>query len=197
MVINKFSELLEKIQSCRHCEDHLPCPPKPVLQVHPDAKILIAGQAPGRKVQESCIPFDDASGDKLRRWLGVDKKQFYNEKQFAIVPMGFCFPGTSKQGDLPPRPECAAQWRQALLAQLPNIQLTLVIGQYAQQYHFGGKKMSVTDRVKQWKDYTPSRLALPHPSPRNIRWFQSNPWFDEQVIPYLQLQVQRLLNLGG
>lgn len=185
--------LLTEIKACRLCKDHLHHEPRPVLQVHPDARLLIAGQAPGRKVHLSGVPFDDASGDRLRQWLGVSAEVFYNPKLVAILPMGFCFPGTGKSGDLPPRPECAPAWRKPLVDALSNIRLTLVIGQYAQAYYFPGPKMSLTQRVKAWREVWPQRMPLPHPSPRNNIWLRRNPWFEAELIPELQSQVQALL----
>ena len=148
-----FSSLLSDVRACTICKAHLPSGPRPVLQLHPKANILIAGQAPGRKVHESGVPFDDASGDRLREWLGVTKEIFYDPKQIAILPMGFCFPGSGKSGDLPPRPECAPAWRKPLLAQLHQLKMTLVLGQYAQAYHFGEESSSLTELVKSWRTY--------------------------------------------
>lgn len=161
--------------------------------MHREARILIAGQAPGRRVHLSGIPFDDPSGDRLRDWLGVDRRTFYDPRRFAILPMGFCYPGTGANGDLPPRPECAPAWRAPLLAALPAIQLTLVVGQYAQAYHLPGAPTSVTEAVKGWRDQWPSVLPLPHPSPRNQRWLVTNPWFARQVLPALRRRVRELL----
>ena len=138
-----FESLLYEVRSCTLCSEHLPLGPRPVLQLHPDAKILVAGQAPGRKVHESGVPFSDASGDRLRDWLGLDSETFYDSQQVAILPMGFCFPGTGKSGDLPPRPECTTQWRGDLLGLLPNLRLTLVIGQYAQGYHLADRRKTM------------------------------------------------------
>ena len=155
--------LLDDVRRCRLCEPELPFAARPVLQGSTTASILIAGQAPGRRVHESGIPFNDASGERLREWMGIDKAVFYDARQIAILPMGFCYPGTGKSGDLPPRPECAATWRQALLQQLPQIQLTLVMGQYAQTWHCGRGSLSLTERVKGWRDNWPQMLPLPHP----------------------------------
>jgi uracil-DNA glycosylase len=188
-----FLSLLHEVRACTICEAHLPCPPRPVVQLHPRAKILIAGQAPGRKVQASGIPFDDASGDRLRRWLGIDRATFYTPEHIAILPMGFCFPGTGTSGDRPPRPECAPAWRQVLLNQLTHLDLTLAIGNYAQAYHLGGTHRSVTERVKSWRDYWPTVMPLPHPSPRNNRWLRQNPWFEAELIPVLQARVSDIL----
>ena len=185
--------LKHEVLACALCAEHLPLGPRPVIQFHPQAKILIAGQAPGRKVHESGVPFDDASGERLRDWLGVDKATFYNPQHFAILPMGFCFPGTGKSGDLPPRPECAPAWRGPLLQQLQQLELTLVLGQYAQAYHLDGAKSSVTDLVKGWRDHWPAQLPLPHPSPRNNLWLKRNAWFESDVLPVLRGRVSGVL----
>ncbi len=188
-----FSTLVEDVRACSICAPHLPHGVRPVLQIDPEAAILIAGQAPGRKVHETGIPFNDASGDRLREWMGVSKATFYNAKKIAILPMGFCYPGTGKTGDLPPRPECAIAWRDKLLAQLSRLQLTLVVGQYAHSYHLPANKMTVTDTVKSWQDYWPILLPLPHPSPRNNLWLKRNPWFEAEVIPVLRKRINELL----
>lgn len=167
---------------------------RPVLQVSRTAKILIAGQAPGRRVHESGIPFDDPSGDRLRQWLGVDKATFYDAGKVAIVPMGFCYPGTGKSGDLPPRKECAVEWHAQLLSQMAQIELTVVIGQYAIDWHVPqDKKKTLTETVKNWREYWPSKLVLPHPSPRNNIWLKKNPWFEAELLPPLKDRVHGLL----
>ena len=192
--MQKLVSLLKEVRSCSLCKEHLPLGPRPVVQAHEQARILIAGQAPGNKVHQSGIPFDDASGDRLRDWMGISKEIFYDDKRIALLPMGFCFPGTGKSGDLPPRKECAPQWRDRLLAQLPNIQLTLVIGQYAQAWHLpDGANTSVTQHVLDWQKNWPHTLPLPHPSPRNNIWLKQNPWFAEQVLPALKAQVKIIL----
>nr|WP_243436256.1 uracil-DNA glycosylase family protein [Acanthopleuribacter pedis] len=183
--------MLQEIKNCRLCAAHLPMGPRPVLQVDPAARILIAGQAPGRRVHESGVPFDDPSGDRLRAWLGVDRNTFYDPRCFAIVPMGFCYPGTGKSGDLPPRPECAEAWRAPVLALLANVQLTLILGTYALKYHTG-QTGPLTAQVKNWRQSWPHRLVLPHPSPRNNRWLKQNPWFEAEVVPHLQSAVSEL-----
>ncbi len=189
-----FSQLLESVRQCRICEKSLPLGPRPVLQVHPQARILIAGQAPGRRVHESGIPFDDPSGDRLREWLCVTRESFYDETKIAILPMGFCYPGTGKSGDLPPRPECAETWRQRLLERLPHIGLTLVIGQYAQRWHLTHTHRNLTETVRAWRDYGPHTIPLPHPSPRNNIWLKRNPWFAESLLPCLKKMTQEALN---
>lgn len=189
-----FIKLIDQVRHCTLCAEHLPHGVRPVLQIHPNAKILIAGQAPGRKVHESGIPFDDASGDRLRDWMGINKETFYNPEKIAILPMGFCYPGTGKSGDLPPRPECAVAWREKLMQQLPQLELILAIGQYAQAYHLPEKKKTLTETVLNWQDYLvadgPAILPLPHPSPRNNIWLKRNPWFVTDVLPALKKQIQ-------
>ena len=181
------------IAACQICKEHLPLGPRPVVQIDARARILIAGQAPGRKVHETGIPFNDPSGDRLRNWMGIDRETFYDARRVAILPMGFCYPGTGSAGDLPPRPECAAQWRQSVLAQLANLQLTLVIGQYAQAYHLPEVAGSVSDVVAGWRKHWPAALPMPHPSPRNNRWLKSNPWFEAKVLPALRARVGAVL----
>lgn len=188
-----FDQLVQQVRACTLCKDVLPEGPRPVVQLSRSSRILVVGQAPGRKVHETGIPFNDPSGDRLRQWMGVDREQFYNEEQVAILPMGFCFPGTGKSGDLPPRPECAETWREVLLGRRDKVELTLVIGQYAQAWHLPDSRKSVTDNVKAWREYWPGLLPMPHPSPRNIRWLKSNPWFEQEVIPRLQARIRELL----
>lgn len=188
-----LTTLIEEARACTICAQHLEHGVRPVFQIDSKAKILIAGQAPGRKVHESGIPFDDASGDRLREWMGVSKDTFYNAKKISILPMGFCYPGTGKTGDLPPRAECAIAWRAKLLKQLPQLQLTLVIGQYAQAYHLTKNRLSVTESVKAWQDYWPNIVPLPHPSPRNNGWLKRNPWFEDDILPNLRKRIVELL----
>ena len=185
--------LLGEVRACTLCAPHLPLGVRPVLQADAPARILVAGQAPGRKVQASGVPFDDASGERLRQWMGIDKSVFYNPAIIGIVPMGFCYPGTGKSGDLPPRRECAPQWRARLLALMPNVELTLVIGQYAMDWHLkSAKGINLTDTVKNWRRHWPAVLPLPHPSPRNNLWLKANPWFSDEVIPALQARVRQI-----
>lgn len=188
-----ISALLKDVRSCTICAEHLPLGPRPVLQFDGAARILIAGQAPGRKVHETGVPFNDASGDRLRDWLGLSPAQFYDPKQVAILPMGFCYPGTGKSGDLPPRPECARAWRAGLLAQLTQRKLTLVVGQYALAYHLPGESGSLTDIVGRWRSLDPDIVPLPHPSPRNNLWLARNPWFEKELIPELRQRVSEAL----
>ncbi len=191
--MTSLTSLLTEVRACEICAAHLPLGPRPIVQVHPQARILIAGQAPGRNVHDSGVPFKDASGDRLRAWLGISREAFYDANQIAILPMGFCFPGTGKSGDHPPRPECAPAWRSALLSRLTNIKLTLVIGQYAQAYHLPGAGASLTDVVLAWRENWPHTVPLPHPSPRNNLWLRRNPWFEEELIPALRNQVLKVL----
>lgn len=185
--------LAGRIRACTLCAG-LPLGPKPIFQFSSRAKILIVGQAPGRITHEKGIPFDDPSGVRLRSWLGLSTDQFYDPAKVAIVPMGFCFPGTGKGGDLPPRPECVSQWRASVLGALQSVELTVIIGRYAMDWHLPHlKKKSVTQVVQGWEDYWPEKVVLPHPSPRNNRWLKSNPWFDAKVLPSLQLRVEKML----
>ena len=193
-MVSDFNSLVRSIRSCTICQEQLPHGVRPVLQVSRTAKILIAGQAPGHRVHESGVPFDDPSGDRLRQWLGVDKATFYDEDKIAIVPMGFCYPGTGKSGDLPPRKECAAAWHAQLLPQMPQVELTVVIGRYAIDWHVPeAKTKTLTETVKNWREYWPSKLVLPHPSPRNNIWLKKNPWFEEELLPPLKERVRALL----
>lgn len=185
--------LIEQVKQCELCKPELAHGVNPVVQLHSTAKILIAGQAPGLAVHQSGVPFDDASGERLREWLGIDKAVFYDPKQVAILPMGFCYPGKSKSGDLPPLKQCAKTWRALLLAELDQIQLTIVIGKYAQDYHLDTAKQSLTETVKNWSDYPRSIMPLPHPSPRNNIWLAKNPWFAQQLLPELKCRVNDAL----
>jgi uracil-DNA glycosylase len=191
-------ELLDEIKKCTLCEPHLPLGANPVVRAHSDAKVLIIGQAPGTRVHATGIPWNDPSGDRLRQWLNVDRDTFYNESLFAIMPMGFCYPGKGKSGDLPPRPECAVKWHDKLLQHLPNIQLTLLIGQYAQRHYLNDHYKTLTERVRHWRelgadDGKITSIALPHPSPRNQLWLKKNPWFEKEVVPFLQAQITTMI----
>jgi uracil-DNA glycosylase len=192
-----LDRLLTEIRACRACADHLPLGPRPVLVAHPKARLLIAGQAPGTKVHASGIPWDDASGRRLRRWLGLEAAEFYDARRVAIVPMGFCYPGKSASGDLPPRPECRALWHDRLFERLPGLKLKVVIGQYALAYHLGGRVRrgsTLTEVVRAWRDFLPGHFVLPHPSPRNELWLRRNPWFEAEVVPVLQRAVHEVLD---
>ena len=192
--MNDLSSLLSEVRSCRICEAHLPLGPRPVVTVHPEARLLIIGQAPGTKVHASGVPWDDQSGKNLRRWLNMTNEEFYDETKVGIVPMGFCYPGKGKSGDLPPRPECAPQWHEQLHDQMPKIGLTLLIGQYAQQYYLGDDcPRTLTETVRQFDTWFPKYLPLPHPSPRNGVWIKRNPWFEQDLVPVLQEKVAEIL----
>ncbi|MBS1913880.1 MAG: uracil-DNA glycosylase family protein [Bacteroidetes bacterium] len=195
--IDRLPELLEQVRACRICEGALPLGPRPVLQAGGEARILIASQAPGRRVHHTGIPFDDVSGDRLRAWMGVDREVFYDATRIAILPMGFCFPGTGGSGDLPPRPECAPAWRRALLECMPNIRLTLLLGRYAQAWHLPDAPAKLTDVVAAWRSHWPDVLPLPHPSPRNQFWLKQNPWFAAEVLPRLKERIAEVLGGDG
>ena len=191
--IAALEELAAAVRKCHICEQYLPLGPRPILQVDAHAKILVAGQAPGRRVHESGVPFDDPSGDRLRDWMGISKAVFYDAAEVAILPMGFCYPGSGKSGDLPPRPECEKAWRRDLLDRLSNIRLTLVIGQYAHKWHLPSTRKNLTETVAAWKEFPPGVLPLPHPSPRNNIWLKKNPWFTESLLPALKESVREAL----
>ena len=189
-----LTNLIDQVQKCTLCTPFLPHGPRPVFQLKETAKILIAAQAPGRRVHETGVPFNDPSGDRLRQWMGVDRSVFYDADKIAIIPMGLCYPGTGPSGDYPPRPECAAHWRQKLLSHLPALQFTLVIGQYAHRWHLKDlPQQGVTETVRNWQHYGPLVLPLPHPSPRNNIWLKRNPWFEKQVIPPLKERIKNIL----
>lgn len=192
-MFEKMKKLLEEIRACVLCEAQLPLGPRPVLAAAKSSKIAIVGQAPGTKVHQSGIPWDDASGRKLRAWMGVEDAVFYDATNIAIVPMGFCYPGKGATGDLPPRKECAPQWHDALFHSMPQIELVLLIGAYAQKYYLKPSKRNLTENVKCFESFGPKYFPLPHPSPRNRHWFQKNPWFEQKVIPSLQYRLQEIL----
>ncbi len=191
-----LNDVLSAARACTVCAEHLPLGPRPVLRAGAGARLLIIGQAPGTRVHESGIPWNDRSGDRLRDWLQVDKETFYDAGRIAIVPMGFCYPGVdSRGGDKPPRPECAPLWHPQVLAGLPGVELTLLIGLYAQKRYLGkARKGSLTDTVAHWRDYDPGYLPLPHPSWRNTAWLRKNPWFEQDLLPVLRQRVQDLLS---
>lgn len=189
---SELAQLSQRIRQCQLCALSLPHGVRPVLQVQANAKLLIIGQAPGRKVHESGVPFDDASGDRLRNWLDLPRSIFYDANHVAIMPMGFCYPGTGKNGDLPPRQECAPCWHKPILNCLGEIKLTILLGQYAQQYYLLHKKKSVTQVVADWQQYGPTILPLPHPSPRNNIWIKRNPWFETHLLPALKNRVKQI-----
>jgi uracil-DNA glycosylase len=189
-----LASLLEEVRRCRACEAHLPLGPRPVVQVGARARILIVGQAPGKAVHESGIPWNDASGKTLRRWMGIAAETFYDSEQIAIIPIGYCYPGRGSGGDLPPRKECAELWLNKLLAYLPDIRLTLLVGQYAQKHFLGTqRKATLTETVEAWEAYAPEFFPLPHPSPRNTPWLHRHPWFEERLLPELRRKVIQAL----
>lgn len=189
-----LKQLKQSISACEVCAPHFQHRPNPIFQIGSSARVLIAGQAPGRITHEAGIPFNDASGDRLRSWMGLSKQNFYDNNKLAIVPMGFCYPGQGKSGDLPPRPECAPTWRKQVIHSMPHIQLTLVIGLHALRWHLGKRiRENLTSTVKAWQEYLPDIIPLPHPSPRNNPWLKKNPWFENEVLPELQSRITKLI----
>ena len=194
------NRLVARISGCRLCADRFAATatahaPRPVLRAQPTARILVAGQAPGARVHASGLPFDDPSGDRLRDWMGIDRATFYDQSRVAVVPMAFCFPGYDARGsDLPPPPVCARTWRAEVMAELPRVELTLLVGGYAQAWHLGARRgRNLTETVRDWRAHTPAMVPLPHPSWRNTGWLKRNPWFAEEVLPWLRARVARLL----
>jgi uracil-DNA glycosylase len=193
-VTRVLSTLLSEIRACRECAAHLPLGPRPILAASPSARLLLIGQAPGLKVHQSGVAWDDRSGDRLREWLGIDRTTFYDERRVALVPTGFCYPGSGKQGDLPPRPECAPKWHGRLLPLLSSRRLTLLIGAHAQGHFLGPRsRTTLTETVRAWVDYLPQYFVLPHPSPRNGIWLRRNPWFELDCLPDLRTRVRAAL----
>ncbi len=193
-VRRRARDLLRDVRACRLCESSLPQGPRPVLQLDPAARLLIVGQAPGRRVHASGVPFDDPSGKRLREWMQIGAEAFYDPTRVAILPMGFCYPGSGRSGDLPPRPECATSWREQLLDCLPRVELTVLLGRYAIANHFGSSvaSRSLTETVRRWRDFWPDALPLPHPSPRNNPWLRQNPWFERELVPALRSRLVEL-----
>ncbi len=190
-----MNTLLSEIRDCEVCKAHLPLGPRPVITANSEARIVIIGQAPGTKVHRSGIPWDDASGKQLRKWLDISDELFYDETKIAIVPMGFCYPGKGKSGDLPPRTECAPLWHQKLFDFMPNIEMIILIGLYAQKYYLKkDAKSTLTETVAEYQQYLPSYFPLPHPSPRNRFWLTKNPWFEKEVVPTLQESIHNIIN---
>ena len=176
--------LLAQVRACRACEGHLPHAPRPILRAGETARILVVGHAPGLQAHSSGTPWDDASGERLRAWMGLDSQAFYDESRVAIISIGYCYPGRGRGGDLPPRPECAALWLDRLLAKLPRIETTLLIGVHAQRRFLGqNRKQSLTATVRAWREFAPRYLPLPHPSARNTPWFRRHRWFDDELLP--------------
>ncbi len=192
--MTRLDALLAEARACRLCEAHLPLGPRPVLRARATAKILIVGQAPGTKVHETGIPFNDRSGDRLRQWLAMTREQFYDEANIAIIPVGLCYPGRDAAGgDLPPRAECAPLWHPKLRAALPRIELTILAGSYAQKFYLGARrKKTLSETVRAWRDYLPEFLPLPHPSWRNTAWLARNPWFEKELVPEIRRRVKNL-----
>ena len=191
-----LDSLLAAVRACRVCEAHLPLGPRPVVQAGASARILIVGQAPGAKVHASGVPWDDRSGDRLRDWMGIDVAAFHDPSRVAIVPMGLCYPGRGASGDRAPRRECAPLWLDRLLAQLRLIELTLLVGRYAQAHFLraaGAGPTSVTATVRDWRVHAPDVIPMPHPSPRNVAWFKANPWFDAELVPVLRQRIRKLI----
>lgn len=191
----KLEALLTEVRACRLCEHELPLGPRPVLAARASARLLVVGQAPGTAVHRTGVPWNDPSGERLRDWLAVDRDTFYDDTRVAIIPMGYCYPGRGTSGDLPPRRECAETWLDRLLACLPAIELTLLIGQYAQAHYLGARRArTLTETVRRWREFLPTYLPLPHPSPRNNLWLRRNPWFEEDVVPALRARCRSVLH---
>ena len=192
--MSEFEILCSQAKSCKTCSGKIPFDPNPVFQVRKSSKVLIVGQAPGTKVQQTGIPWNDPSGEELRRWMDVDREQFYDAEVFGILPMGLCYPGKGKSGDLPPRPECAPLWHPKFLDEMKEIRLVLLIGNYAQAYYLGARRKSnLTETVKSYQEYLPEFFPLVHPSPRNRIWQKRNPWFEEEVVPSLRERIFEIL----
>ena len=194
-VYRTLDDLLAVVRECRACDAHLPLGPRPVLQAGATARILIVGQAPGAKVHASGSPWNDRSGERLRDWMGLDAEIFYDKESVAILPMGYCYPGRARSGDMAPRRECAQLWLDPLLAKLPLIELTLLIGQYAQAHFLrAAGHVSVTATTKDWRAHAPRVIPLPHPSPRNVAWFKANLWFEDELLPMLRRTVRQIVS---
>ncbi len=196
MTSRSLTDLLVEIRACTVCEPHLPHGPRPIVRAGPEARIVIIGQAPGRRVHESGVPWDDPSGVTLRRWLGLTDEQFYDPDIVAIVPMGFCYPGSAASGDRPPRPECAPLWHDRLLDELPAERLAVIIGAYAQRRYVEDRGRNLTETVANWSSHLPDRVVLPHPSPRNRHWVTRHPWFEAETLPAVRSRIADVLSRG-
>lgn len=190
---DELNALLASVRACTVCAQKLPLGPRPIVQFGATARVVVIGQAPGRRVHASGIPWDDPSGRTLRDWLGVTDEEFYDPLRVALIPMGFCFPGSTPSGDKPPRPECAPLWHDRILAELPRDRLDVIIGSYAQKRYVPDRPASVTATVAKWADYLPTKIVLPHPSPRNRRWLTDNPWFEAETLPAVRDRVREML----
>ena len=191
---NSLTSLMVRVRACTVCKDSLPNLPRPIVQASTTARIVIIGQAPGRRVQESGIPWDDPSGENLRAWLDVSRDDFYDVSKVALIPMGFCYPGSTANGDKPPRPECAPLWHDDIMQYLPEDRLMIIIGQYAQARYLDDRQPTLTATVAQWNTYLPHRVVLPHPSPRNRHWLTKNPWFESETVPAVQARVRSAIH---
>lgn len=189
-----MEKLLESVRQCQICKNELPLEPRPIIQASNNSKLLIIGQAPGLKAHDTYKPWNDPSGVRLRKWLGIDDAHFYNPDLVAIVPIGLCYPGRAASGDKPPSKVCAPTWHSKVLNELENVQLTLLIGDHAQRYYLKDKPSTLTETVANWRLWAPTYLPIPHPSPRNAIWLKRNPWFEQDTLPYIQLHVQKVLS---
>ena len=189
-----LDRLFAEVRACTVCAPHLPLGPRPVVRGHASARLLITSQAPGTRVHETGLSFNDRSGDRLREWLGIDRETFYDESRIAIIPMGFCYPGRGTGGDLPPRRECAPLWHDRIIERLPRVELILLVGSYAISYYLGAAaKGTMTETVAAWRNYLPRYLPLPHPSWRTTAWERRNPWFEAELLPELRRRMAALL----
>ncbi|MFQ5972238.1 MAG: uracil-DNA glycosylase family protein [Alphaproteobacteria bacterium] len=194
-VDREFEHLLAEIRRCRICAEHLPLGPRPVLRLSPQARVLIVGQAPGTKVHDTGLPWNDRSGDRLREWLWLDRESFYDASRVGILPMGLCYPGRdARGGDKPPRPECGPQWHPQVRPRMTRVELTLLVGRYAQAYYLGKRrKRNLTETVAAWREYLPDLLPMPHPSWRTTAWQKRNAWFETKLLPELRRRVHALM----
>ncbi len=194
MTSKKLQKLLTEVRACTVCAEHLEAGPRPIVQLDVGTPIVIIGQAPGRRVHESGVPWNDPSGVLLRSWLGLTDEEFYDPKVVAIVPMGFCYPGSASSGDKPPRPECAPLWHERLLEHLAADRLEVIIGMYAQKRYVPNRAKTLTETVTNWRDHLPAQAVLPHPSPRNRHWLTKNPWFETEAVPAIRSRVRAVID---